>query len=934
MRCDMKKFSIYSLLCAMFLCAGLSTGCSEGPDSELRGDEPTVRKGYLTIGFDIGGSTLTRGGTAKPNGEPDYNENALMEIDLYFYRQNDTDDTRAFYCYHNDVDEGNEVSIAFTALPDDIRSGAAFKIIAVVNMEDKLEKTFPDTAEGRPTINNLKEFTTKVAYEGKADTNHRTFRGEDAPQAFVMTNLSQSDGKNANLKVDEEEGTEANISLKRVAAKIRVALNVDEFVTDDNGEWEPDLANMRLYFSNGVRKARLDGDALELVLVDDTDDPAQSDYFNITTTGSRNEEDSNYAYARAFSKHNPNKQTGTDDTEYIYYNDIPHYTYPAVWSESLSEAHQPMLTIVIPWEQTKDGNRTYEPTYYSIPVNKGTKIVSNAYYYLRTHIGMKGSSTPEVPMQVEVESEILDWGTADDTEVDLKPVRYLILNQTDYVVPNEPELVIPYSSTHDCEIVDFKATMYKFNGNDAEIRLVFDDYTTYNGTSNSVKGRLYDYSLNKRDQTITFTHKFNDPIYDTTGGDNILDTSTAGAAGRNYTEQLSDEEGTYYRKKRINNGNNKIYTRVLVEMTIRHTGEASNTPYQERISIMLYPALYVTTEDINPDYHPIGYGWILVNGYGDSDGTTGNLGNVRTTQTPSGDARYLTTITVTSLTEDEKKLWIIDDPRTNYINNELDPTSIKTDNANHTTIWTSGGGPYDGSQTGRHVNNRKNVCRTIWQYYTGDDWDVNWTDEDGSVKTWKAEEDNAARPIKYYYPGSELAEKANVVGPKVTIASYHAYNAHELTKAEARKRCAAYQQYGYPAGRWRLPTKGEVEIFRYLEKKNIIKDPYGGTPFWCTQGSTNGSVQNDGTVDVNTGRSDTYTCYSRCVYDTWYWEQVDANGRDYNQIPNNGEVAEATNKELWLYFTWGDRPKENPLDNNSADAPTVDNFIRKATQRR
>lgn len=923
----MKKIRfIYSLLCAIVLGACAVAGCGKIYDDEEPDD---TRKGFLTIGFNINGSALTK---VEMEGEDLNNENSIMEVDLYFYDDNAGKETAALYSYHENVDKGNEVSISFSALPDKMKEpGFKFKVIAVVNCGDELQKSYD-----KPTIKELEEFTTKVAVSGDEDSNHRTFRGVGAPQAFVMTNLTQSDNKNGGLVVDEENGTSAKISLKRLASKIRIALAINESVSDDTGTWKPDTKNMRLYFSNGVRTARLDGDVSQLTLNDDPSNPENSDYFNISTTGNKVDEDSNYSYARPINSHDTNNLTGSEDKVYTYYNDVPHYSYPSTWTESLTEAHQPTLTIVIPWEKDENGTKTYEPTYYSVPVNNNGKLESNSYYYLRTHIGMKGSSTPEVPMPVDVETEILDWGKAEDTEVELKPIRYLILNQTQFVVPNETIITIPYNSTHECEVVDFKATMYKFNGDDSEIRLVFDNNTKYSGTSQSVKGNLYDYYLDPVSQTLTFTHKFNDPIFDTTGNDNILDVR----AGRGYTSNaLQDEKGTYYRKTRIDKGSNKIYTRVLVEITLRHTGMPNDTPYQETVTIMVYPALYVTTEDIDPSYHPIGYGWILVNGYGDSDGTTGNLGNVRTTQTPSGDARYMTTITVTSLTEDEKKLWVIDDPRTNYINNELDPTSIKTDYANHTTTWTSGGGPYDGSQTGRHQRDTKNECRTIWQYYpdaeTGTDWQVDWVDEAGTVQTWSAQNDNKARPIRYYYPGSELASKANVVAPKVTIASYHSYNAHQLTKAEARKRCASYQQYGYPAGRWRLPTKGEVEIFRYLEKKNIIKDPYGGTPFWCTQGSTNGSVNNDGTVDVNTGRSDTYDCYSRCVYDTWFWEQVDANGRAYNQIPNNGEVPEASNKELWLYFTWGDRPKEDPMaSGNPEDAPTVENFIRKATQRK
>ena len=936
-----KNINIYTMLCAMFvavLSATTMTSCSNV--DELPMPETGTRKGYLTVDFNISGAPQTRIDMA---GESANNEESIMEIDLFFYKNTDGNETAAFYHYHQDVDEGNEVEISFDAFKDKLKSGdsyESFKIVAVVNCGED----FKDISN-LPTIAELKEHITKVEDNGAENSNHRAFRGVGAPQAFVMTNLTQ-EGGNTGLVINEDEGTQATISLKRVAAKIRVALAIDESVTDDEGTWVPNTENMRLYFSNGMGKARLDGDFALL-------DPVDDGYFSISTTGSKVGEESDYSYARPINSHDSNNLTGTEDKTYTFYNDVPHYTYPTSWTESMTETHQPMLTIVIPWKKKGDNTTTYQPTYYSVPVNKKGNIVSNAYYYLRTHIGMKGSSTPEVPMEVDVESEILNWGQAEDSEVELKPIRYLILNQTDFTINNETSITVPFSSTHQCSITDCKIWYYGYNVLDSfgeETVVVIDDNTTRNNVK--AKGLLYDYSIDNTNNTFTFTHQLFDgwfylPETDGTVANrrNFFNNSVEDNANREFNEQVTDSRGrTYIRKKIIYPDNKKAYSKFEVEITIRHTDKISDvtTPYEETIIMTFYPSIYISSNQIDESggLNPHD-GWILVNGYGTSDDDTGRLKRVTGTQGNRGDQRALLTFTVTSLSEDDKDEWdwVIDDPRSLYINNELSNTSMDATQDNQTRWSNEYGGPYDGTfnsgatidnrgrcSTNRHANG--SGLQTIWENYEGPKpWTIQW-----SNGTWDVQQDYWSdiegtsqyhRTLTYYYPTIEAKEKGNIIAPKYTIVSYHAYAVHGTSgggKEVARRRCAAYQQWGYPAGRWRLPTHAEIQFIKKLQRNGTILDVFGTLDNWSAQGR----VDRYGDLGNDTG-----TAYTRCVYDDWYWEQVDANGTSYNRIPDpDGSHAN------WKKFHWGDRPKENPLNSNSADAPTVENFLKKMNARK
>jgi hypothetical protein len=84
----------------------------------------------------------------------------------------------------------------------------------------------------------------------------------------------------------------------------------------------------------------------------------------------------------------------------------------------------------------------------------------------------------------------------------------------------------------------------------------------------------------------------------------------------------------------------------------------------------------------------------------------------------------------------------------------------------------------------------------------------------------------------------------------------------------AEKRCATYQEAGYPAGRWRLPTMAELAFLIELQGKKVINTMIStnANGYWTSSGK---SVNlSSGAANYKTGSS---TCFVRCVYDTWYW---------------------------------------------------------------
>lgn len=139
----------------------------------------------------------------------------------------------------------------------------------------------------------------------------------------------------------------------------------------------------------------------------------------------------------------------------------------------------------------------------------------------------------------------------------------------------------------------------------------------------------------------------------------------------------------------------------------------------------------------------------------------------------------------------------------------------------------------------------------------------------------------------------------NVIAPVFKIASSYGKTS-ALWYENAKTRCAAYQENGYPAGRWRLPTKAEIEflvslsdnskipsLFTANRSRHSYYNEYYISYYWAggnlgygpyetmdfsdkTEVDWNGDSYN---FRYTRGNETTnyHSVYTRCVYDVWYW---------------------------------------------------------------
>lgn len=293
-------------------------------------------------------------------------------------------------------------------------------------------------------------------------------------------------------------------------------------------------------------------------------------------------------------------------------------------------------------------------------------------------------------------------------------------------------------------------------------------------------------------------------------------------------------------------------------------------------------------------------------------------------------------VTVTQLPKNTT--YIIDDPRSYYINNFLNDEDV---NLQNTTVWngdfcyfrkSDGKGPEESAYFPASVRGKKNPLNEPNPNISTSSW-IEFAVE-GFKEAPSIEGGN--RKLQNYYPTREDASARNIIAPKFRICSSYAGTSAYLTRSMSRRRAAAYQEMGYYAGRWRLPTEAEVRFMIDLATQEKIPRLFGSTGdsrwnYWCAQGAMSVPGKTEANQDVyidnypvNGGSNpasnglqpdyprsalftgNNYRDHTRFVYDEWYWGST--------TLEPSGPVTNTTTTPVYT-FTWGDRPKSNPEEN-------------------
>lgn len=780
------------------LCFISAVSCTQ----ELGGDD-------ISTGPEPGTITLTLRNIepqtkATMPGEAAYNENYIKSIHYFFYPKDgtaaNTEKEPAKKGYVLNVNKQDQHTFTISASEDEIKN-VLFKypyndcdVYVIVNLpEDINVDALPDRK-----LSTLKKIVLATNFETNL-----------VQPCFVM------DGMDVATVIDRNKVLAATgvIPVDRVASKISVSIKVQDRLdlqtppdTPDNETsgmiWTSKPEKMKIEFVNGVNRTVLSGNPDDIELTEDD---------------------------RFIDNHIDRKFTSTTIDGEEFWTCEPFYSYPEKWEIGSDE--EPYLFITLPWETviwTSVGGQ--DPPiyreylcYYKIML-ASDDLKRNTWYDLKVNIGILGSfeNTPEVILPLEdMTYFVADWSEGLSVESEILGARYLVVDKEEYKLYNQPTLTIPFTTSHDCEIVGVSCKYPNLNtGNDATESASNYSIAIENGN------------------TIKLTHELNNNM-------------------------LSDDFD---------------FTPFTFVFTIQHIGDPT---YKKEITVVQYPAIYAEAK-ANSNWKGTSYsnaqnndqnGYMFVNGY---QGYTGDsrpsgvdfflsAGGLYNNTSPN---MYVFTVTTTEGTN-----YVIGDPRdTEYTYDAGDAR------------WSSSPAIYNG-----------NANRELNYYY-------------GTLIA-NARYTNATNQTGVIYADDAAAEAAeptiNMIAPKFRLASGYSVlytNTTSMTMENLKKRCASYQEDGYPAGRWRMPTRAEFQfIMTQVNKKNLPELYYSGNSYWCAHGI--GTPQNDGSIVMSyRGYATANNGYSvRCVYDEWYWE----NSSSY-RLPENQKDT----------FTWGDMPR------NQFDAKT------------
>lgn len=972
---------------------GLSLwGCKDSLDNPDMSEEQDSRNSIVLSA----GGTVSRAGTIV--GENDA-ENLISNYVIFFYNTPTGD---PLYMIKGSADKVTTATVSVNMPIDKIESlfgsGDICYAYALVNLPESVEvaasnDSYTIKGEGMTnpltaTVSNIN--AVKVSYDfGKPEGT----KVGNLPDNFVMK------GESASIRLDRDNRkVSGTIDLKRVASKIRLWVKIPDvvYVTKDRRALReselPDLtdevvkrefeaahladggqicypqvgdgSNVKVYINNGVKMSRIDGNTK-------------------TETGTRWLEDKDYysmSHSSADDKFCRKMMSSTpkwsEADTYPHTHEIPFYSYPNSWTVSATEEKQTSLVLLVNWRiitQQNPNNMSYTPCYYSIPVNSQSLsnpncLESNKYYRIAMTVGMLGSFSFGEPQEIEDATwEVLNW-EQENIDMTLRESKYVVFNQSDFVMNNEQRIEIPFTSSHEAEVKFVYVTYFRFNdtwgdGNNTEWT-TRKNFVTQNGRtgdtyegliSNTTYGDVYAWPGYYSDSYyVGREHPKTVPAAAVSRPNNL--SATDGQAWDFYKDRYGidslyrcrirdnkvvfDHPLVRWEERRRDNastmtrpadffvpvfnssgtGFKDAYSRyeITIIVGLKNETSAEDLALRKTIHIVQYPALYISVSH--------NFGNVSTNGRNapNNNGNEYVLINGLTTWKPEGNGSWEITgqgifgvtnsvtqfngtnmnpnmyvITTTQISEDNDNLYTIGDPRSLTINNNLSDNSFGANPNpvdNPANPWTQFGNNNPAAEA--HTINR------------------------GTIST-----ETEKRPIRYYYPTDETTGKAgskeNFIAPSIRVASSFGKIGSLTEKTYARRRCAAYQEAGRPAGRWRLPTKAEVLYIMNLSEEQAIPVLFGnvtaattnnGTAttdayYWTANGLANVSITVTGQDVTNITKIETTFLDSapananpavRCVYDEWYW------------VKNDGSEDIPADAPRTTTFYWGDYEKDNP----------------------
>ena len=777
------------------------------------------------------------GSNGTESGENPYHENDIKWVDFYFYPDGATSQQAT---YHVRKTSGRRDNDVFRV---ELTTNQVNYLIFPVhdNITEATVFAIANAPEG--TLENLEDTSldnilAQVISANFAWDKYLNHRQEQ----FVMSGQTSITLAGRSQKMVSQ----GVVELARYASKITVGIKTEDKVEverkDADGNpytevWTPRLWSMQLYLMNGVNKVALSGS------------PAG------TTGGITPQGEDYFGYDNNRLAFFDENKVQYFDKSGDFYNTFPMYTYPSHWNSG--DEKEPYLKLVMTWDRQPSGQHEF---YYKILIPQDRRggeflnsFVRNNWYHYDIEVGVLGAETDEEAVELQASMYIVDWQEKEVVvnKASIGNARYLSVEDTEFSLYNQPALSIKYTTSNPIKITNIHVTRPYYG----------EDQTT--GYNTRYKGDVKQVS-----HSDEFTY---DDIYP--DGSFYLEYSeeqrkALAPDGEDWLQIMSKTIEFTHALNNDYTSSSFDYSPYTITFDVGHaeSSQAWMAQYNKHVTIVQYPGLSIKATQ-NPDT------W------------TGQTG----TTTP-----------------DHWGYVYVDKGQYTRVNYEADLKNVPTDQKeawklDH--IWrvvhySSGGTDMyridvsvlpEGSEfvLGDPRQSTPADLRPEGDYAEG--FAEAYALKDGEIEATQ-------RSLEHYYPTEASERTRNMLAPAYRISTKLSGSEYDGTPLEqAKMRCASLQENGFPAGRWRLPTEGEVRFISMLSTKEVFEWQFGGN-YWSANGAVKVDKNNKTVTPITVDKA-----LLRCVYDSWYWgdDRVVA-GADEKPVvvkDNSGEPK---------FFVWGD----------------------------
>ena len=783
------------------------------------------------------------GSNGTESGENPYHENDIKWVDFFFYPGGATSEQATYHVRkisgRRDKDvfrvelTTNQVNYLIFPVLDNITEATVFAIANTPNLNpDSSEEDVVTLLDGLEDTS-LDNILAQVV---SADFAKPVAEGgylNHRQDELVMSGQTTITLAGRNQKMVSQ----GIVELTRYASKITVGIKTEDKVEverkDSEGNPYTEEWTPRLW-------------SMELYLVNGvkkvalSGNPAQAG-------GITPQEDDYFSYAEnpmLFFYNENDKWVQYFDKSGDFYNTFPMYTYPCHWNPG--DEKEPYLKLKMTWDRKPAGQHEF---YYKILIPQDRRggdflnsFVRNNWYHYDIEVGVLGAETDEEAVTLPASLYIVDWQSEEVVvnKASIGNARYLSVEDTEFTLYNQPSLSIKYTTSNPIAIKNIHVTRPYYG----------EDQTLGYNARYGAEVKQVSYSEDEYDDIYP-----EGSFYLEYDGDDWLQITSKTI---DFTHPLNNDFTSL----------SFDYSPYTITFDVGHKDSTEEwmRQYDKHVKIVQNPGLFIRATQ-NPDSWtgqtgpttPDHWGYVYVN----NDQYTVKRYEADLKEVPAA----------------QQDAWKLD-----HIWRVVHYSSGGTDMYRIDVSVLPDGSEFvlgDPRQS-TPVNLRPAAA---YEEYFAESYAI----KDGTI------EDNK-RSLANYYPTEASERTRNMLAPAYRISTKLSGSEYNGTPLEqARMRCASLQENGFPAGRWRLPTEGEVRFISMLSAKEVFEWQFGGN-YWSANGAVKVDKDKKTVTPVTVDKA-----LLRCVYDSWYWG-------DDRVVAGTGDtpVVVKDNSGTPSVFVWGD----------------------------